>query len=222
MKERAIILLSGGLDSVTMAAIYHKKYSLHGLIFDYGQMHDKETVYAKKAAMKYCETFEIMDIELPMGTGSKLASATPDKIANWPKEISEWWVPGRNLLFLSYAAMSAMAHGAKIIFIGANETDIEGFPDCRGSFIMSIQSAINESMGLKMNTIRIRTPFVLSTKVHIISLAIRHGIDIFNDTWSCYEGGDTPCGTCDACITRKTAIKEAYNAGIIGDGFISK
>lgn len=215
MKEKAIILLSGGIDSVTMAAVSHEEYDLHGLIFDYGQMHDKEIEYAKRAAIKYCSSFEVMNIEVPHGTGGILLRRglrfKPSR------EISNFWVPGRNLLFLSYAAIVAMAHKTKIILIGANETDREGFPDCRGSFLSTMEAAINEAMGYPRDHILIFAPLILSGKVNIISIAVRHGVDIVNDTWSCYQGGDIPCGECGACITRNEALKEAYNAGIIGE-----
>ena len=214
MKEKAIILLSGGLDSVTMAAVSHKEYDLHGLIFRYGQTHVKEIEYANKAAVKYCKSWELIDIEIPFGGGKLVKGRESTK----PNEgISDFWLPGRNLLFLSYAAMAAMYRDAKVILIGANETDREGFPDCRGSFIMAMEAAINEAMGYPRDHIMILVPFIISSKVNIISLAVRHGVDIVNDTWSCYQGGDTPCGECGACITRNEALKEAYNVGIIGE-----
>ncbi len=221
--ERAIVLLSGGLDSaITLWLAKSQAYELYTLSFDYGQRHRRElkaaTELAKKAEVK--EHHEIK-INLQQWAGSSLT----DENANIEdgnikrKDIPLTYVPARNMIFLSMAASLAETKKAQHIFIGVSEVDYSGYVDCRESFIKAMETAINEGtvMAVEKNkTIQIHRPFMNKTKADEILIGAKLGVP-FHLTWSCYRGGEKPCGTCDSCLLRAKAFKEA---GIIDSSFL--
>ncbi len=204
MKKKAIILLSGGLDSTT--TLYYAKsrgFSCHALIFDYGQRHKRELKSAVAVAKREKIPYEIMKIKLPWKGSSLL-----DKKAKVPtnrkmKGIPSTYVPARNTIFLSFALSYAEAIGAKVIFIGANAVDYSGYPDCRPSFYEAFQEVIKE--GTKAKKIKILTPLIDLSKAEIIKLAMKLKVPL-ELTWSCYKGGKKPCGVCDSCTLRQRSF----------------
>jgi len=213
--EKAVVLLSGGLDSST--ALYLAKsegYELHAISFDYGQRHSKELECAKAVAKKAgVASHRVVSLNLGDWGGSSLTdmSMTVEDGDADRTDIPMTYVPARNMVFLSVAASMAEAIGAQHIFIGVSEVDYSGYVDCRQVFIDAMEKAINLGtvMGAEQGKkIKIHAPFVNMTKSEEIRLGEKLGVD-FSLTWSCYRGGEKPCGTCDSCLLRARAFKEA-------------
>lgn len=213
---KAIVLLSGGLDSTV--ALYKAKAEgyneIYALSFDYGQRHARELECAKATAEKVSViAHNVVSLKLDLWGGSSLTDKSMSiEEGDVNKEgIPNTYVPARNMVFLSVAASYAEAVGARDIFIGVSEVDYSGYVDCRQSFIDAMENAIN--MGTvcaveKGEKISIHAPFVDMTKAQEIKLGRELGVD-FDLTWSCYNGGEKPCGTCDSCLLRENAFREA-------------
>ncbi len=210
--KKAVILLSGGLDSTTTLFYAQKKgFSCHALIFDYGQRHKKEIALAKKIAQYAKCPVHCLKISLPWG-GSSLIDTKLKVEVNRDLECEEiplTYVPGRNIIFLSYAASFAETIGAQDIFIGANAVDYSGYPDCRPVFMKAFNQAILK--GLKVGDgggrLSIKTPLINKTKSQIIKLGL--SLDVpYQLTWSCYQGGSKPCRKCDSCRLRQKGFDE--------------
>lgn len=213
MKKRAVVLLSGGLDSAT--TLYYAKshgYEPLALIFDYGQRHRKEIHQAARLARESGSRFQTVKIHLPWQGSALLDKTTPLPRSRTiiPKEIPSTYVPARNIIFLSFAASCAEAMGAVAIFIGANAVDYSGYPDCRPEFYAAYQLALRRGLkaGVEGHPIKIHTPLIRKTKAHIIRLGLKLRVP-YHLTWSCYSGGRRPCGTCDSCILRAKGFAEA-------------
>ena len=212
---KAIILLSGGLDSaVVLWLVRSKGYELYTLTFDYGQKHIKELKFAEKLAeLAGVKAHKTVTLKLDAWGGSSLTDKSM-KIENGNitrSDIPATYVPARNMIFLSVATSYAEAIGAYDIFIGVSETDYSGYVDCRKEFLDAMQNAINkgtETSVVKNRTITIHAPFINKTKAEEILLAKELGVPL-EYTWSCYNGGDTPCGNCDSCLLRAKAFEEA-------------
>lgn len=213
--KKAVVLLSGGLDSaVALYLAKNQDFELHALSFDYGQRHNRELTAAKVIAKKAdVKEHQVVSLKLDKWGGSSLTDAklqVEDGDVN-RNDIPVTYVPARNMVFLSVAASLAEAIGAQDIFIGVSEVDYSGYVDCRQEFIDSMEKAINMGtvMGAEKNQpIKIHAPFVNKTKAEEIQLGVQLGVD-FGLTWSCYRGGDKPCGTCDSCLLRAKAFDEA-------------
>jgi len=210
--KKAVVLLSGGLDSATVLYYAKKKhFKAHCITFQYGQRHKKEISFAKRLAAKTNSDWKLLDISLPW-KGSSLI----DKNIALPKrkrashDIPSTYVPGRNIIFLSYAVSYAEAIGAKKVFIGANQIDYSGYPDCRGSFLQAFSIAIKKGTraGVKGNAIKIEAPLLDKNKGKIVELAASLKVP-FKYTWSCYKGAKSPCGVCDSCLLREKGFKQA-------------
>lgn len=214
--KKAIVLLSGGLDSST--ALYVAKSEgfdeLYALTFEYGQKHDREirsaSAIARTAGVK---EHKIVRLMLNGWKGSSLTDTDLEiKDGNIDRtDIPDTYVPARNMVFLSVAASYADALGITDIFIGVSETDYSGYVDCREEFIRSMEQTINLGTVLgaeKKRRITLHAPFLHMTKAEEVRLGIRLGVD-FGETWSCYRGGEKPCGTCDSCLLRARAFAEA-------------
>ena len=206
MFKKAVVLLSGGLDSST--TLYYAKdkgFNCCALIFDYGQRHRRELRSAVAVAKSAKVPYKILKISLPWKGSSLL-----DKNMQIPERVSmngipSTYVPARNTIFLSFALSYAEAIGAKAIFIGANAIDFSGYPDCRPSFFRAFQRVIKE--GTKAKAIKVIAPLIKMTKARIIRLGVKLGVPL-EMTWSCYQGGSKPCGVCDSCKLREKGFYE--------------
>lgn len=220
----AVVLLSGGLDSTTCLYLAKKDMDkVYAISFDYGQKHSIELKRAKKIAKSQNIEHTIIKIQSELFQGTSLT----DPNIKVPKDslnthlnnntIPNTYVPGRNILFLSYATSFAESRKAGRIFIGVNALDYSGYPDCRPEFIKAYQKMIDlgtksgASNDAKKNSIQIITPLIHLTKREIVILAAHLGVP-FKDTISCYDPDlqtGKPCGKCDSCILRKKGFAEA-------------
>lgn len=213
--KKAVVLLSGGLDSTTALYLAKKEgFEVYAISFDYGQKHDKELECAKTIA----EEAGVADyIVVKTNMNTWCGSALTDSSIEVPegnidsKEIPVTYVPARNMIFLSFAASYAEVVGAQDIFIGVSEVDYSGYVDCRQEFLDSMEKTINlgtvcgAEQGKK---IKIRAPFINMTKAEEVKLGMELGVD-YGKTWSCYNGGEEACGTCDSCKLRLAAFENA-------------
>ena len=215
-KSKAVVLLSGGLDSATCAAqAIADGYEVIALSFDYGQRHDKELLAARDlvAALNISE-HQIIDINLAQWGGSSLTDPTmgiPTDGKDLDAEvIPSTYVPGRNTVFIAIALSLAEASGAIAIFLGINAVDYSGYPDCRPDYLATFQrlASLSSKAGLEGRAPQLVAPLILDSKVDIIRKALTLGVPI-EKTWSCYSGEDLPCGHCDSCRIRNTALVEA-------------
>ena len=212
---KAIVLLSGGLDSaVALFLARSKGYEVYALSFSYGQKHTKELEYAKKLAVKVgVNEHKIVNLALDSWGGCSLTDDSMEiKTGDANREdIPDTYVPARNMIFLSVAASYAEAIKAQDIFIGVSQVDYSGYVDCRQEFISAMEKAINQGTQLAVEQkkpIMIRVPFINMTKAEEIKMGLELGLD-FADTWSCYKGEEKPCGVCDSCLLRIKAFEEA-------------
>ncbi len=202
--KKAVVLLSGGLDSTTCLSIAIKDgFEVYPLSFDYAQRHLKELDCASKIAGYYgIKTHKKIKIENVGG------SALTDMNIDVPDfkddgEIPVTYVPARNIIFLSYAAGYAEVIGADAIFIGVNSVDYSGYPDCRPEFIAAFEKVIKvgTKRGVEGLGIKLITPLINLTKAEIIKLADENKAPLHLTT-SCYKGGEKACGVCDSCKLR--------------------
>jgi len=197
---KAIVLLSGGLDSST--TLYYAKskgYDCRALIFDYGQRHRRELKSAVAIAKLAKVDHQIIRIKLPWGGSALLdykLQITNYKLHN---TIPPTYVPARNTIFISFALSYAEAIGAEAVFIGANAVDYSGYPDCRPEYYEAFNKLIKN--GMRDNNIKIKAPLIKMTKTQIVKLAGKLNVPV-EKTWSCYAGGRKPCGVCDSCRLR--------------------
>ena len=210
---KAVILLSGGLDSATCLYIAKaQKYKVHGLILEYGQRHAREIAHAKRLARRAGCSSQVLKIRLPWQGSSLLdkKKKLPSRKTIDPKEIPSTYVPARNIIFLSFAASYAEAVGAEAIFIGANAVDYSGYPDCRPEFMRAYEAMLAKGMksGVRGKRIRVKTPIIRLSKAQIIRKGMKLGVP-YQYTWSCYRGGKKPCGVCDSCRLRAKGFEEA-------------
>jgi len=218
--KKAVVLLSGGLDSATTLAIARSEgFRLFALTFRYGQRHQQEIEAAKKVAYSIGVTeHRIIDIDLACFGGSALTDAAIDvpkdgaNLGN-SERIPTTYVPARNTIFLSYALAWAEVLGSFDIFIGVNATDYSGYPDCRAQFISAFEQLANLATAAAVeNKCRycIHTPIIDMTKAQIILTGSKLGVD-YSLTHSCYDPDrdGKSCGRCDACRLRLKAFAEA-------------
>lgn len=217
--KKAIVLLSGGIDSSTAMAIAKKEsYELQALSFRYGQRHEREIEAAKKVvAFLGVQGHLILEFNLRAIGGSALTDRIEVPKGRSPKEISHGvpvtYVPARNTIFLSFALALAEKLEAEDIFFGANQLDYSGYPDCREEYIRAFEQMANlaTKAGLEGKTrIKIHTPLIRLTKAEIIKKGLELGLD-YSLTWSCYDPtpGGLACGLCDSCQLRLKGFKEA-------------
>jgi len=215
--KKAVVLLSGGLDSTTCAYVAKSQgYEIHALSFDYGQRLKRELDSARAVAKAVgVKEHVVMTFDLTRWGGSALTDSSLDvptgrEASEMEESVPVTYVPGRNTLFLSFGLSYAEAIGAEAIFIGVNAYDYSGYPDCRPEFIEAYQemARLGTKAGIEGNPIRIETPLLHLNKAGIVQLGQSVGAD-YGPTWSCYQGGETPCGECDACILRAKGFSEA-------------
>ncbi|MEM0140040.1 MAG: 7-cyano-7-deazaguanine synthase QueC [Ferroplasma sp.] len=213
MDSRAIVLISGGLDSPTVLAYAMKHgYKVFPLSFDYGQRHRKELISSKNICDYYKLKLKVINFNMQQIGGSALTDNidVPDRgLAGINGEIPLTYVPARNTIFLAIAAGYAETVGAETIFIGANAIDYSGYPDCRPDFFNSMENSLNlgTELGIK-NGFKINVPLQYLGKSDIIKLGRKLGVP-YKMTWSCYKGEEKACGKCDSCILRLKGFMEA-------------
>jgi len=214
MSKKTIILLSGGLDSVTVLALAREQgFTCYALSFEYGQKHSVELDAAKKIAQKY-GVIEHKIVNL--GLGEIGGSALTDDHINIPqnpqKGIPVTYVPARNTIFLAFALGWAEVLQLNDIFIGVNAVDYSGYPDCRPEFITAFQqlARVATKAGVEGQEINIHTPLIAFSKAEIIQKGTRLGID-YSQTVSCYSADKNglACGKCDSCRLRSAGFVEA-------------
>jgi 7-cyano-7-deazaguanine synthase len=208
---RAVVLLSGGLDSYTAAAMAKRDgYELFALTVRYGQVHVREVeaaraVAAALGALKHVE----LDVNLAAFGGSALVGdgeiPKDQAVDGEVSEIPSTYVPARNTVFLSLAMAWAEVVGAEAIVIGVNALDYSGYPDCRPEYLHAFErvAALATKAGVEGRPLRILAPLLELSKAQIIRRGLDLGVD-YGLTWSCYDPapGGTPCGHCDSCILR--------------------
>jgi len=212
-KERAVILLSGGLDSVTALSIAREQYDCYALSFSYGQRHDAELDAAAKIAKHFqVAEHKILNIDLGQLGGSALTDKSIDVPETHSDGIPVTYVPARNTIFLSYALAYAEVLDARHIFIGVNAVDYSGYPDCRPEYIDAFSSMANlaTKSAVEGNKLTIHTPLISLTKADIIKLGVKNGVD-YSMTVSCYSANANgeACGKCDSCYLRRKGFEEA-------------
>jgi len=217
---RAVVLLSGGLDSYTAAAIAKSEgFELYALTIAYGQRHSREVESAREVARALGSTRHLeLPIDLRAIGGSSLTSdaAVPrDRdlaAADSSTDIPSTYVPARNTIFLSLALAWAEVLGARDLVIGVNALDYSGYPDCRPEFIRAFEkvAALGTRAGVEGSGVRIHTPLIDLSKAQIIRRGLQLGLD-YKLTHSCYDPlpDGSPCGTCDSCVLRARGFSEA-------------
>lgn len=216
--KRAVIILSGGLDSTTcMGLAKEAGYDLFPISFDYGQRHKIEIENAKQVAEHYGVAARHKIIKLDFLRDFGGSALTDDSIAvpnvtHAPEteEIPVTYVPGRNLLFLSIATSYAEVTGSSAIYIGVNALDYSGYPDCRPEFIHKVEEviALATKVGVEGKGITIETPLINWTKAKIVEEGLKIGVP-YELTTSCYNGKAEACGECDSCRLRLKGFEEA-------------
>ena len=211
IEKKAVVLLSGGMDSVTTLALARDKgFECYSITFNYGQKSISEIESAVYYSKKYsCTEHKVFDINFKNFTNSALIDKNTSVLNKSDNFIPNTYVPMRNIIFLSISCSWAESIGASNIFIGANAIDYSGYPDCRENFLNSYEKMINlgsrtGSEGGKFNIFR---PLVNMSKINIIKLGHNLGLD-YTKTVSCYQAttDGKACGQCESCIFRKDAF----------------
>ncbi len=218
---KAVILLSGGLDSTTV--LYQARqdgYDCYALSFNYQQRHQRELAAARRVS-KSAQVLEhqVVDFDLRCWGGSALTDNSIElpidrDLGQMAEEIPVTYVPARNTIFLSFALAYAEAIQADRVYLGVNALDYSGYPDCRPAYIAAMQQVFNlgtkqglSEQGLSGDGIQIAAPLINLRKTEIIQLGNSLGVS-WADTWSCYDGGELACGVCDSCQLRLAAFAE--------------
>jgi len=214
MKDKAVIILSGGIDSSTLCYKYAGDgFDIYSLTIIYGQRHLKEVEYAGIVASKLGISHRVIDLSSlkQLLKGSALTDASlevpevPEKTEHY-ETLKSTIVPNRNAIFLSIAIGYAQSIGANNIFFGAHHSDRGVYPDCRKEFVDAFEIA--ERLANDNQNLKIEAPFVAMDKSEIVRLGSELGVP-FESTWTCYVGGELHCGNCSACSERKRAFSES-------------
>jgi 7-cyano-7-deazaguanine synthase len=219
----AIALLSGGLDSATAAALaIEAGYQVIGLSFDYGQRHRRELQAAAKVASRLdLAEHLVISVNLASWGGSALTDAAIPVPSEGVQEgvIPSTYVPGRNTVFIALGLSLAEARGAERLVLGVNAVDYSGYPDCRPDYLAAFQTLADlaSKAGRQGHGTRLWAPLVEWSKTRIVREALRLGVPVAA-TWSCYSGGDQPCGVCDSCRIRDAALIEAGRPELASGG----
>jgi 7-cyano-7-deazaguanine synthase len=219
VSKRAVVLLSGGLDSATVLALAGSEgYACYALSFAYGQRHAWElTAAARVAAALGAQEHRVAEIDLRAFGGSALTDEIEVPKGRAPEEMAQGipitYVPARNTIFLSFALAWAEVLGASDIFLGVNALDYSGYPDCRPEFIEAFERMANlaTKAGVQgRQRLKIHTPLIALTKAQIIARGLALGVD-YALTSSCYDPSaeGRPCGECDSCLLRQKGFAEA-------------
>lgn len=213
---KAVILLSGGLDSSTV--LYQAKADgceCYAISFDYQQRHRRELESARAIALSaQVKAHQVVNFDLTQWGGSALTDNQMElpidrNLAEMSQNIPITYVPARNTIFLSFALAYGETLGAQRIYIGVNALDYSGYPDCRLDYIQAMQEVfrLGTKQGREGEAIKIVTPLIELKKTQIIELGNKLGVP-WEQTWSCYAGGESACGVCDSCRLRLAAFDE--------------
>ena len=211
--SKAIAIVSGGLDSVTLAHHLHAQgHQLHLLSFDYGQRHKKEIAFAEACAKRLEASFDVIDLSSVTRflKGSALTDEIPIPDGHYAAPtMAITVVPNRNAIMLSVAYAVAVAEQAKVVAIGVHAGDHFIYPDCRPAFITAFDAMQRIAVeGFGEPQLRLEAPFMHISKDQIVRLGTTLQVP-YIDTWSCYKGGEIHCGTCGTCNERKEAFELA-------------
>lgn len=227
--KKAVVLFSGGVDSTTCLALAIDKFGVDNVIaltLSYGQKHEKEILAAQKIINHYHVSSEELDVaKIFAGSNCSLLRHSNEEIPHGSYEQQQQqagahpvstYVPFRNGLFLSIAASIGLSHGCSYIYYGAHRDDAAGnaYPDCSEAFHQAMNTAIFEGSGQEISIV---APFISKTKEEVVRTGLSLHVP-YELTWSCYEGNETPCGTCGTCIDRM----HAFEANGITDPLLSK
>ncbi len=209
---KAIVLLSGGLDSATVLAIANQSFDCHAISSNYAQRSLSEINAAKQIAKHYSVSHQILLIDEGVMVGSALTDESMDvpEFDDEEQGIPVTYVPARNTLFLSYALAIAEVKGSQDIFIGVNAVDFSGYPDCRPEYIRSYEIMANlaTKAGVEGNTLKIHVPLIDKSKAEIIQIGSDLDVD-YAVTVSCYQANEQgeACGVCDSCQLRRKGFE---------------
>jgi 7-cyano-7-deazaguanine synthase len=208
--KKAVAVVSGGLDSVTLAHLLHAQgWALHLLAFNYGQRHVRELEFAQACAQRLDAEFSVVDLSSMKGLlkGSALTDDIDVPHGHYASpSMAITIVPNRNAIFLTIAYGTAVADNAEMVAVGVHAGDHPIYPDCRPAFIQlfaAMQRVATEGCGHP--DLHLHAPFVQLAKQDIVKLGAEVGVP-FEQTWSCYEGGAVHCGLCGTCVERKEAF----------------
>lgn len=214
---RAVVLLSGGLDSSTaLAQTIERGYEAVALTFRYGQKHSRELDSARRIAAHFgIERHMVIDLDIGMHLDSALTQRSIDippamETRGERTSIPSTYVPGRNIVFISVAAAIAESIGADAVVIAANSVDFSGYPDCTPAFIEAYQKVLDVGTrrGVEGKSVIVQAPLLNMSKADIVKEARRLGVPL-EMTWSCYAGGEKACGKCDSCRLRLKGFRDA-------------
>lgn len=214
MVKKAVVLLSGGLDSTTtLAQALADGCECTALSFRYGQRHTKELVSAENVCRHYGVAHVVIDMDLSSFRSAltrKDIDVPMDRPGELDEEIPITYVPARNIVFMSVAAGLAESIGAQFVYLGANAVDYSGYPDDRPDFFEAYQRMLEKGTkaGVEGHAVKIVTPLLYLSKADIVRLGKKLGAPL-ELTWSCYNGGEKACGHCDSCRLRLQGFREA-------------
>jgi 7-cyano-7-deazaguanine synthase len=212
IKPKAIVLLSGGLDSATVLAIACKKFDCHTLSFNYAQRSLSELNAAKQLAARYFASHQVIQIDHGVMSGSALTDTAIAVPEEFTEGIPVTYVPARNTLFLSHALAVAEVMSSQEIFIGVNAVDYSGYPDCRPEYVHAFETMANLATraGVEGKRLTIHTPLIDKSKADIVRIGDSLNVD-YSLTVSCYQANSLgeACGSCDSCRLRRKGFEEA-------------
>lgn len=212
-RSKAIVLLSGGLDSATVLAIASRDFDCHAVSFNYSQRHVSELNAAIRLAQAHTASHHIIQLDESVMTGSALTDTSIDvPEAGLDEGIPVTYVPARNTIFLAHALAVAEVQGSNDIFLGVNAVDYSGYPDCRPAYIEAFEhmARLATRAGVEGQKLSIHAPLINMSKAEIISTGMRLGVD-FSLTVSCYQADQQgrACGLCDSCRLRRDGFSAA-------------
>jgi 7-cyano-7-deazaguanine synthase len=215
IRPKAVVCLSGGMDSCVCTALAARDYDVYALHFSYGQRTEGRELMSAQGIAREVGVKELMALKMDLFRrigGSALTDASiavpdaPAEEAAIGNEVPVTYVPFRNAHFLSAAVSWAEVLGAYTVIIGAVEQDSSGYPDCRPAYYDAFNALVK--MGTKDGTIRVETPLIAMRKSEIVRLGVELGAP-FHVSWSCYSGETEACGVCESCVLRLRAFREA-------------
>jgi 7-cyano-7-deazaguanine synthase len=213
-RPRAVLCLSGGMDSCVCAALAARDYDVFAVHFSYGQRTEARELHSAQEVARIIGVKELLHLKIDLFrriggsalTDASIAVPVAGDEASIGDEVPVTYVPFRNAHFLSAAVSWAEVLGAETVFIGAVEQDSSGYPDCRPAYYDAFNQLIK--MGTKDGQIRVKTPLIEMRKSEIVRLGVELGAP-FHVSWSCYSGETKACGVCESCVLRLRAFREA-------------